>query len=161
VSITSEVKGLTELLKKIERAYLLDGPQRTFLTKAAIVVQGKARERAPVDKGRLNTSIAIEIDTAIPPQWAKVGTNIKSPGGASYPRILDESERTHYRGGSAMGMPSLRAVAQGKVRAGAGSGARMGSKTKGWFSKVPDLVQASIRALRTEMAREIKARFER
>jgi len=158
--IDMEIKGLDRLLSKVN-PQLLNKPMKEFLTKAAIVVQGKARERAPVDTGRLRSSIAYKVDSAAFPTWAKVGTNVRSNSGALYPRILDESDRTHYRGGKAAGLPSMRAVAQGKTIGGVGIGARMGSQTKGWFSKVPDLVKASIQTLLRDMGASIRRDFER
>jgi hypothetical protein len=71
-----------------------------------------ARLWAPVDTGRLKSSLAKEIDPQPAPLWARIGTNVEHEG-VSYPRALDESERYHYRGTSHRGLP-----------------------TKGWFSGV-------------------------
>lgn len=54
----------------------LSGAFGRFLNRVAITIQGYARKRAPVDTGRLRNSIGIEIDSSIPPIWAKIGTNV-------------------------------------------------------------------------------------
>lgn len=156
-----EIKGLDSLSRKLQPE-MLNKPMRDFLTKTAIVVQRKARDRAPVDTGRLAGSIATQVDSSAFPTWAKVGPMGKVGGETSiYGRILDESARYHYRGGKAMGLPSMRAMAQGKTRGGVDIGARMGSQTQGWFSKVPELVRASVRDLLREMGSTIRREFER
>ncbi len=160
MTTTVEIRGLERLREKTDPA-LLDAPMRRFLLSAAVVVQSKARERAPVDTGRLTNSISYEVDSGQPPEWAKIGTNVRAKSGALYGRVLDQSERTHYRGGRAKGQASARAVAQGKGRGGLGIGSRMGSKTKGWFSNTPSLVRGQIKDLLETMGREIERAFGR
>lgn len=156
-----EIRGLEELKRKLGSG-LLDKPLRTLLTGAAIIVQSKARERAPVDTGRLTNSIAYEIDSSNPPEWAKVGPMGKDAGAVSkYGRILDESRRHHYRGGRAKGQASARAVAQGKGRGGRGITSRLGSKTHGWFSGTPGTVRSQLQALADNAANEIERAFGR
>ena len=156
-----EVKGVDQLSRKL-KPEVLNKPMRDFLTKAAIVVQSKARERAPVDTGRLSGSIAYQVDSAAFPTWAKVGPMGQAGGETQvYGGILDTNARYHYRGGKALGLPSMRAVAQGKSRGGVAIGARMGSQTKGWFSKVPELVKSTVRDLLRDMGASIRREFER
>lgn len=52
---------------------LLREPLRTFFTRSAIRVQGKARERAPVDTGLMRNEIVYEVDPGSLPLYAKVG----------------------------------------------------------------------------------------
>lgn len=57
--ITVRIEGLDTLLAKLtpQRA---DGPINRFLDRGAIYIQSRAREKAPVDTGRLRGSIGIE-----------------------------------------------------------------------------------------------------
>lgn len=69
------LEGLQEFLQK-SNPQLLAQPLRQFLQRSVITVQGKARENAPVDTGRLRSSIATEIDSSTPPHWGQIGTNV-------------------------------------------------------------------------------------
>ncbi len=73
--ITVEIKGLAEVLAKLDKS-LYSGPLRTFWQRAAIAVQGRAREKAPVDTGRLRASIMYDVDGASPPLYASVGSDV-------------------------------------------------------------------------------------
>ena len=70
-----EIVGLAEVLKKLDPD-LYAKPLRRFWERAGIVVQSRAREKSPVDTGRLRASIMYEVDSASPPQYAKVGTDV-------------------------------------------------------------------------------------
>lgn len=156
-----EIRGLDELKRKLTPE-IMDRPMRDFLTSAAIVVQNKARDRAPVDTGRLAGSIVYELDSGTPPLWARVGPMGKDSGETSvYGSILDASGRHHYRGGKAAGKASARAVAQGKSRGGVGIASRLGSKTKGWFSDTPGQVKDQVAELLRNMGDEIEKAFQR
>lgn len=156
-----EIRGLENLKRKLTPE-IMDRPMRDFLTSAAIVVQNKARERAPVDTGRLAGSILYEVDSGTPPLWARVGPMGRDSGETSvYGSILDRSARHHYRGGRAKGQASARAVAQGKSRGGVGITSRLGSKTKGWFSDTPGQVREQVRQLLSRMGDEIEKAFQR
>lgn len=69
------IEGLDRLLRKLGPA-LVREPLRRFLERGAIVVQGHARERAPVDTGLLRSDIAYELDPADVPSWARIGPNV-------------------------------------------------------------------------------------
>lgn len=73
--ITAEVKGLEKVLQKLGPDLIAE-PLRDFLNKAGQHVQSEAKERAPVDTGRLRSSITTEVDDGLPPLWAKVGSNV-------------------------------------------------------------------------------------
>lgn len=73
--ITVEIKGLEKVLAKLNKE-LYAGPLRTFWLRAAMAVQGRAREKSPVDTGRLRSSIVYEVDSASPPLYAKVGSDV-------------------------------------------------------------------------------------
>jgi len=70
-----EIEGLEEALAKFSPE-LYSEPLRDFWEKAALTVENEARTRAPVDTGRLRSSLAHMVDTASPPVWAKVGSNV-------------------------------------------------------------------------------------
>lgn len=64
-----------EMRKKLGDPKLIGEPARNFLTRALILIQGYAREGAPVDRGQLSQSITFAVDSAPLPLWGKVGTN--------------------------------------------------------------------------------------
>lgn len=70
----SVIEGLAELIARLRAG--VAGPVRAFLESAAITVQSAARERAPVDEGRLRADIGYELDEAEMPTWAAVGPNV-------------------------------------------------------------------------------------
>lgn len=70
------VRGFDELRRKLG-PHIVARPARNFLTRGATIVQGKARENAPYDRGGLRDSIAYQIDSGYVPLWAKIGTNIE------------------------------------------------------------------------------------
>lgn len=76
MAIKYRIEGLKEIIRRTDPRLLL-GPLRDFFKRAAIVVQSSAREKAPVDTGRLRSSIAYQIDSSEPPLWTKIGTNVK------------------------------------------------------------------------------------
>jgi hypothetical protein len=72
------IEGLEEAIKKLSPDLYAE-PLRRFWERSAIAVQSKAktRPRMPVDTGRLTNSIMYEIDTAHPPLYAKVGSDVE------------------------------------------------------------------------------------
>lgn len=71
-----KVHGLKAAVGKMNAPRLVGSPVRRMLDRWAIGTQGRAREKAPVDMGRLRNSIAKEIDPSPLPRWARVGTNV-------------------------------------------------------------------------------------
>ena len=89
------VTGVKELIAKLDDK-MLDKPLRNFFNRATITIQGRARHNAPVITGRLRASIFPKVDTAHPPIWAKVGTNVKYAASVEYgfgrrPRYLRDA----------------------------------------------------------------------
>lgn len=70
-----KIENLDEVLRRISPEIYAE-PLRTFWERAAIAVENLARTKAPVDTGRLRASMAHELDSASPPIWAKVGSNV-------------------------------------------------------------------------------------
>lgn len=73
--IVYRIKGLKETIGKLDPS-LIAQPARDFFTKIGITIQGRARENAPVDTGRLRASITYEVDSRQVPQYVRTGTNV-------------------------------------------------------------------------------------
>lgn len=134
------IEGIDEALKRLSPKELLK-PLERYLLRIAIATQSKAKERAPVDTGRLRSSIAyqapesiLEFDNAEPPLWVRVGTNVNADG-FYYPKALDESEKYHYRGT----LPEL-----------------VGQPTQGWFSDTPGLLTDKYGKIGDQLLSEIQ-----
>ena len=69
------IEGLEAVLAKLDPKLYAPALGRFWL-RASIAVQSRAREKSPVDTGRLRASIMYEVDGASPPQYAKVGTDV-------------------------------------------------------------------------------------
>ena len=52
-------------------------PLRELLERVSITIENRARTNAPVDTGRLRSSLAHEIDAAPIPLYAQVGSNVE------------------------------------------------------------------------------------
>ncbi len=74
--IRGEVEGLEEALKKLSPDVYAK-PLRDFFKRAGIYISDKAKELAPVDTGRLRSSLTYVVDDAEPPQYAQIGTNVE------------------------------------------------------------------------------------
>ena len=93
--VAIHVKGLAELSAKLDHmGPLVLGPAvRRFFDRASIIVQTSARENAPVDRGWLRNDIGIEVDTAVVPRWAKVGTSSRT---RQYAAGIELGTRPHW-----------------------------------------------------------------
>ena len=69
--ITVRIEGLERVMGKLEPA-LWKGPLREFLEAAALGVERDAKKKAPVDTGRLRSSITHEVEDTL----ARVGTDV-------------------------------------------------------------------------------------
>jgi hypothetical protein len=96
-SVTVKIEGLEDLLKKLSPD-LYAGPLKKFLERAAIRVQSGARTLAPVDTGRLRSSIMYEVDSHDPPMYAVVGTDV------FYAPYQELGTRPHFVPASAIGV---------------------------------------------------------
>lgn len=85
---TVEIRGLRELVEKVNDPQLTAGPVRAFFDQAGAGVAGAVRERTPVDTGRLRNSITHEVDRG--GQRARVGSNV------SYARAVEFGTRPHF-----------------------------------------------------------------
>jgi hypothetical protein len=73
--VNVEIKGLDKLLKSANPKILAQ-PMTKFFNKSAERVRDQAKRKAPVDVGRLRSSLAIEVEKKPLPLWAKIGTNV-------------------------------------------------------------------------------------
>lgn len=118
-------------------AELLAKPMARFLMEAMTMTHGHLATPGivPIDTGRLRSSLqpgsgTTGIDTATPPLWFKVGTNVE------YAAPLDQPEERdpHYIGG-----PSA------------------GKSTRGWLSDQQDHVKGQIESLLPSLAADIQS----
>lgn len=75
-SIRIRIDGLDDALNALQDEIIV-GSARKLLTRTGITVQGKARKKAPIDRGGLRDSIVYEVDTAHFPRFVKVGSNLE------------------------------------------------------------------------------------
>ena len=102
MNLSLEVRGLAELQKRYSEAPDLIGREmRDAMQQSVVVGQEVARNRAPVDTGRLQSHINTAIRGVMPDIVGVIGTDIKP-----YPEILELSGRTHYRAGPRAGQPT-------------------------------------------------------
>lgn len=82
INVRMQLLGMQELSKKLEPGQLLGKPIRNLLSKAALIVEKRAKEKASgrpgprVQTGRLRSSITSKVDPSAIPQWAEVGSNV-------------------------------------------------------------------------------------
>ena len=70
--ITIRIEGGERLQQVMGNAQFIRGPLKTFLTRSAFIVELKEKEKAPVDTGRLRSSIT----TVLQPMKALVGPTV-------------------------------------------------------------------------------------
>jgi hypothetical protein len=68
--------GLEKLLKKLDGNALLGPPLRKAFMNAVLLLERESKQRAPVDTGRLRSSITHAIDTRPVPLWGSVGSKV-------------------------------------------------------------------------------------
>lgn len=135
------MSGKTVEVKIVRQVYfgaVLNGVLRRGLTRIMLAGHKAAVANAPVDKGILRGGLApgagvTQVDTANPPKWAMVGTNVKT-----YPGVLNESDKTHYR-----------------------SGPNAGRGTKGWLDSIEQAVAPEMNDLVKRMAGEFVEGWKR
>jgi phage gpG-like protein len=72
-TIKVKIEGIERLRMAMKDPRLVKGPVQKFLSKSALTIEGKAKQLAPVDTGRLRASIR----TDLAPLRAVVGTNVE------------------------------------------------------------------------------------
>ena len=69
--------GPEDLKRKLAAARLVGKPAFNFLRRAALLIQGLARENAPKNVGRLRDSIAFNVDQSPMPLFAEIGSAVE------------------------------------------------------------------------------------
>lgn len=73
--VNVRIEGLQELAQRMGPE-ALQGPLHEFWEKCGLAIQARAKPKAPVDTGRLRSSIAYDIDSRATPLWVRVGPNV-------------------------------------------------------------------------------------
>ncbi len=73
--LSYKLEGMERISKKLDWAYYAEDV-RKFFADAGMTVERGAKQRAPVDTGRLRASITSQADPSAHPLWAKIGTDI-------------------------------------------------------------------------------------
>ncbi len=84
--ITVTIEGAERLKRALSDPQLLAGPVRDFLMRSALTVEVEAKRRAPVDTGRLRSSITHNVR----PTEAIVGSNV------AYAPYVEFGTRPHW-----------------------------------------------------------------
>ena len=106
----SEPVGVrVRVVRSVETSRLLGEPLRKFFNRAMLAMHAYAATpgHVPIDQGYLRGSLApgagtTEVDSADPPQWAVMGSNLPYAGALNDPETRDP----HYRDGPSAGQPT-------------------------------------------------------
>jgi phage gpG-like protein len=85
MQIIVTIHGMDDLIRRLGPQIIVN-PKRRFLSRSGIAVQSRAREKTPVDRGRLRNSIAVTISG----DTAQIGTNV------FYGIYVHEGTRPHF-----------------------------------------------------------------
>lgn len=86
-----KLEGIEELVEKSDKLSGEIGPiVKDLLTKSVLKVKRNAKKLAPVDTGRLRSSITHEIGPGHIPEWAQAGTNVL------YAKHVEFGTRAHW-----------------------------------------------------------------
>lgn len=77
MTIDVQVFGVNELAGRLENPELIGVPLRRGLDRAGFIVESRAKELAPVYRGRLRSSIVHRVDSSAVPLFCEVGTNVE------------------------------------------------------------------------------------
>lgn len=80
------IEGLDKLQEKLKDPEIIKGPVHRLLERVAFLIEGKAKEKAPVDTGRLRASIASRIKET----EARVGSPVQ------YAVFVELGTRPHF-----------------------------------------------------------------
>lgn len=76
MKVDVDIEGLDAALAKVSPE-LYAKPLRDFFKKCGIYVSDRAKELAPVDTGRLRSSLTYVVDEGEPPQQVAIGSNVE------------------------------------------------------------------------------------
>ena len=145
--LTMRIEGMERLRKHLADPTLLKGPIREFLQKAGFLVEARAKEKVPVDTGRLRASISSRAEET----RAIIGSPV------FYAPMVELGSRPHF--------PPISALETWARRHGFGKGgafliaraiSRRGGKAQPYL--VPALLESKgdIEGLLRETANEIE-----
>jgi hypothetical protein len=94
-----EIRGLPELLRKLDADKLAGKPAANLLNRWRLSTEADAKRGAPVWKGLTRQSITSEIDDGTFPRSARVGSNVDQARWAEYGTGLlsEDPESAHQR----------------------------------------------------------------
>lgn len=157
VQVTYEVKGLNEILAKVNApASLLGPPIRTAFSASALLVEGEAKKLVPTDTSNLRRTITHKVDTAPIPLFAEVGTN------AAYGKVVHDGR------GAGKPAPPVSALKGWASRHGIPASAvflvaraigRRGIKGRPFLANALKAMTGQIDAAFAKAAREIESRW--
>ena len=147
-----EIKGIEGLKKALADPEFIKGPAKEFLEKASALVERSAKEKVPVDTGRLRQSIASEIQTT----KARIGSNL------TYAPFVEFGTRPHF--------PPLAAMQPWAVRHGFPTGRQgaflvaraisiHGTKPRPYLFPALEENKSEIEGLLKELAAEVERRW--
>lgn len=146
--ITVRIEGLDDLRKKLNGSRA-DVPVGRFLDRGALIIQGKGREKAPVDSGRLRNSIGVESPTL---RSRRIGPSV------DYGEWVETGTRPHW--------PPPGALANWAARHGMDEYAirrkigLYGTKAQPYMQPAADESESAIAALVPVLAAEIESAFQ-
>lgn len=146
--ITVRIEGLDELQRKLVGSRA-DVPVGRFLDRGALLIQRGAREKAPVDQGRLRNSIGVESPTT---RSRRIGPNVE------YGEWVELGTRPHWPPpGALAGWARRHGMTDYQARR---SIAMKGTKARPYLQPAADEAEDGIRTLVSVLAAEIESAFQ-
>lgn len=146
--ITVRIEGLDDLRKKLNGSRA-DVPVGRFLDRGAFIIQGKGREKAPVDSGRLRNSIGVESPTL---RSRRIGPSV------DYGEWVETGTRPHWPPPGALATWAARhGMDEYAVRRKIGLS---GTKAQPYMQPAADESESAIAALVPVLAAEIESAFQ-
>jgi HK97 gp10 family phage protein len=147
--ITVKIHGLEPLKRKLHSARA-DAPVQRFLDRGSIFTQSRARENAPVDRGRLRNSIGIEKPTV---RSRRIGPNV------NYAEWVETGTRPHWPPpGALAGWARRHGVSEYAVRRKIGL---YGTKAQPYMRPAAEAAEPFMRSLVPILAAEIEVAYAR
>ncbi len=160
-----KIEGLEELTQDLQPA-LIGGPLRRFFERAAMAIENRAKRNAPVDTGRLRSSLTHQVDGAEVPKFAKVGTNVKyAPFMEFGTGLFAEGEGgkggRHWPPGAPLDLWASRHGFASEAQVAAIIGRRGGLKPRRYLRNALRDSVGDVRAFLRKCGEEIKASWDR
>jgi HK97 gp10 family phage protein len=147
-SITVRIDGIDDLQRKLAGGQV-EAPIQRFLDRGAITIQGKAREKAPVDTGRLRNSIGVESPND---RMRRVGPNVH------YGEYVEMGTRPHWAPqGALAGWAGRHGMTDYQARRAI---AMRGTRAQPYMQPAADNARGGIAQLVSVLAAEIESAFQ-